>query len=67
MLEENSSYSSGIKFTLDNKLTKDEIHQIKEYSKEKETFDIILDTQKNIKDFINREYRYANENYLQQF
>jgi hypothetical protein len=49
---------------IDNRLNKSEISEVKEISKDNEKLNILLETNKNFKDFINSEYRWANENYL---
>ncbi|MFC1798122.1 hypothetical protein ACFLY2_03295 [Patescibacteria group bacterium] len=53
------------KFTFDNKLTREEILEVKELSKDETKLKEILDdTSNSFKDFIDSEYRWANENYL---
>lgn len=54
--------SEKFEFNIDNRLTKNEINEVKSYSQEK--LETLLDTEKSFNDFINTEYRWANENYL---
>ncbi|MDD3646741.1 MAG: peptidoglycan-binding domain-containing protein [Candidatus Gracilibacteria bacterium] len=48
----------------DNHLTRDEIKEVKEMSKDEERLKVILDTQNAFEDFINTEYKWANQGYL---
>jgi hypothetical protein len=49
---------------IDNRLNKSEIREVESISKEKEKLKLLLETNKGFKDFIDSEYRWANENYL---
>lgn len=51
----------------DNRLTRDEIKEVKELSQDQERLRVLLDTQDAFKDFINTEYKWANEWYLRQW
>jgi len=51
---------------IDWRLTKEEISEVKEISKQEEKIQVLLETNKDFGNFIDSEYRSANESYLQQ-
>jgi hypothetical protein len=58
---ENTNFKS---IQSDNRLTKSEIRETEELIKDHEKIEILAQTNLEFKNFINSDYRYANEGYL---